>query len=203
MTRRRFRRDPTHALFADQSQSIPDNLVALFGRIRAWNYSAETARSAVGCSPRSGSETVASQAEHRCRPASRLRSLRSARSSSGVRFLRLTCRAADGPTQPEMTQSRPPRRAGPRRGVGKRSPNKRPNTPLSPASLPGFGKRQGTSGRICSCGAVGVQPPLSGIPKQYPPLAVPTIVRQSEQDDIESSRVQPFDEPRRQVFDQI
>ena len=60
MTRRRFRRDPTHALFADQSQSIPDNLVALFGRIRPWNYSAETARSAVGCSPRSGSETVAS-----------------------------------------------------------------------------------------------------------------------------------------------
>src|SRR6202045_2991588 len=83
----------------------------------------------------------------------------------GVRFLRLTCRAADGPAQPEMTQSRPPRRAGPRRGVGKRSPNKRPNTPLSPASLPGFGKRQGTSGRICSCGAVGVQPPLSGIPR--------------------------------------
>jgi hypothetical protein len=35
LTRRRFRRDPTHALFADQSQSIPDNLVALFGRIRA------------------------------------------------------------------------------------------------------------------------------------------------------------------------
>jgi hypothetical protein len=60
LTRRRFRRDPTHALFADQSQSIPDNLVALFGRTRAWNYSAETARSAVGCSPRSGSETVAS-----------------------------------------------------------------------------------------------------------------------------------------------
>src|SRR6202040_2116231 len=26
-------------------------------------------------------------------------------------------------------------------------------------------KRQGTSGRICSCGAVGVQPPLSGIPR--------------------------------------
>src|ERR1700720_4718740 len=46
LTRRRFRRDPTHALFADQSQSIPDNLVALFGRIRAWNYSAETAQSA-------------------------------------------------------------------------------------------------------------------------------------------------------------
>jgi hypothetical protein len=32
---------PTHALFADQSHSIPDNLVALLGRIRAWNYSAE------------------------------------------------------------------------------------------------------------------------------------------------------------------
>jgi hypothetical protein len=46
LTRRRFHRDPTHALFADQSQSIPDNLVALFGRIRAWNYSAETAQSA-------------------------------------------------------------------------------------------------------------------------------------------------------------
>src|SRR5580704_4309515 len=68
---------------ADQNHSIPDNLVALFGRIRAWNYSAETARSAVGCSPRSGSETVASQAEHCCHPASRLRSFRSARSSSG------------------------------------------------------------------------------------------------------------------------
>src|ERR1700751_1644432 len=40
--RRRFRRDPTHALFADQSQSIPDNVVALFGRIRAWNCSAQT-----------------------------------------------------------------------------------------------------------------------------------------------------------------
>jgi hypothetical protein len=41
LTRRRFRRDPTHALFADQSQSIPENLVALFGRIRACNYSAD------------------------------------------------------------------------------------------------------------------------------------------------------------------
>jgi hypothetical protein len=39
LTRRRFRRDPTHALFADQSHSFPDNLVALFGWIRAWNYS--------------------------------------------------------------------------------------------------------------------------------------------------------------------
>src|ERR1700732_3481911 len=114
LTWRRFRRDPTHALFTDQSQSIPDNLVALFGRIRAWNYSAETARSAVGCSPRSGSETVASQAEHCCHPASRLRSFRSVRSSSGVRFLRLSCRAADGPAQPEMTRSRHLTR-GPRR----------------------------------------------------------------------------------------
>ena len=34
----------THALFADQSQSIPDNLVALFGRIRAWNSSVARAR---------------------------------------------------------------------------------------------------------------------------------------------------------------
>src|ERR1700719_147817 len=79
--------DPTHALFADQSHSFPDNLVALFGRIRAWNYSAETARSAVGCSPRSGSETVASQAEHCCHPASRSRSFSSARSSSGSPLL--------------------------------------------------------------------------------------------------------------------
>src|ERR1700731_4118665 len=38
--------DPTHALFADQSQSIPDNLVSLLGQIRAWNYLADTARSA-------------------------------------------------------------------------------------------------------------------------------------------------------------
>src|SRR5580704_6809411 len=50
---------------ADQNHSIPDNLVALFGRIRAWNYSAETARSAVGCSPRSGSETVAAASRGR------------------------------------------------------------------------------------------------------------------------------------------
>jgi hypothetical protein len=59
LTRRRFRRDPTHALFADQSQSIPDNVMALFGLIGAWNYSAETACSAVGgSSSRSGSESV-------------------------------------------------------------------------------------------------------------------------------------------------
>src|SRR6516162_7875698 len=35
--------DPTHALFANQSHSIPDNLVALLGHSRAWNYSAENA----------------------------------------------------------------------------------------------------------------------------------------------------------------
>src|SRR6202043_1188676 len=46
LTRRRFRRDPTHALFADQSHSFPDNLVALLGQIGAWNYSADTARAA-------------------------------------------------------------------------------------------------------------------------------------------------------------
>src|ERR1700737_4383592 len=39
LTRRRFRRDPTHALFADQSHSFPDNLVALLGPIRAWHCS--------------------------------------------------------------------------------------------------------------------------------------------------------------------
>jgi hypothetical protein len=44
--------------FADRSQSIPDSLMALLSRTRAWNYSAETARSAVGCSPCSGSERV-------------------------------------------------------------------------------------------------------------------------------------------------
>ena len=31
--------DPTHALFAHQSHSIPDNLVALLGAVRAWNCS--------------------------------------------------------------------------------------------------------------------------------------------------------------------
>src|SRR4029077_2530006 len=39
LTRRRFRRDPTDALFADQSQSILDNLVALCGETSAWNCS--------------------------------------------------------------------------------------------------------------------------------------------------------------------
>src|SRR5438067_2231748 len=40
--------DHTHALFADQSHSIPDNLVALLGSIRAWHCSTENARAAVG-----------------------------------------------------------------------------------------------------------------------------------------------------------
>jgi hypothetical protein len=31
----------THALFAEQSHSIPDNLVALLGAVQAWNCSAE------------------------------------------------------------------------------------------------------------------------------------------------------------------
>jgi hypothetical protein len=39
LTRRQFRRDPTDALFADQSQSILDNLVALLGQSSAWNCS--------------------------------------------------------------------------------------------------------------------------------------------------------------------
>src|SRR4029077_12360700 len=43
LTRRQFRRDPTDALFADQSQSILDNLVALLRRSRAWNCSVGTA----------------------------------------------------------------------------------------------------------------------------------------------------------------
>ena len=36
----------TDALFADQSHSIRDNLMALLGHSRAWNCSAETARAA-------------------------------------------------------------------------------------------------------------------------------------------------------------
>src|SRR5215469_10459014 len=35
--------DPTHALFAAQSHSIVDNLVALFEHSRAWNCSGKTA----------------------------------------------------------------------------------------------------------------------------------------------------------------
>src|ERR1700757_4106196 len=107
LTWRRFRHDPTHALFADQSQSIPDNLVALFGRVRAWNYSAETARSAVGCSPRSGSKPSPQQAEYCCHPASRLRSFRSARSSSGSPLLEVDrprrSRAATAGDDPKAT----------------------------------------------------------------------------------------------------
>src|SRR5215469_3065371 len=36
--------DPTHALFAAQSHSIVDNLVALFDHSRAWNCSAARTR---------------------------------------------------------------------------------------------------------------------------------------------------------------
>src|SRR6202035_4038253 len=99
LTRRRFRRDPTHALFADQSHSIPDNLVALFGRMRAWNYSAETARSAVKVSTEQVQRVVIRPAGDGSR--GRLARVRGV----GVRLSRLTCRAADRPAQPEMTQS--------------------------------------------------------------------------------------------------
>src|SRR5205823_12311649 len=37
----------THALFADQSHSIPDNLMTLLRHHRAWNSSAETTPSAL------------------------------------------------------------------------------------------------------------------------------------------------------------
>src|SRR6202007_182147 len=40
--------DHTHALVAEQSQSFPDNLVALLGHCRAWNCSAQNAWSAAG-----------------------------------------------------------------------------------------------------------------------------------------------------------
>jgi hypothetical protein len=36
----RLEGDPTHALLSGQSQSIRDNVMALFGAIRAWNCSA-------------------------------------------------------------------------------------------------------------------------------------------------------------------
>src|SRR5580700_7150389 len=106
LTRRRFRRDPTHALFADQSQSIPDNLVALFGRIRAWNYSAETRTICGGL-------FAAQRVRNRRLSKPNTVVIRRARYGAlgrldrvrGVRFLRLTCRAADGPAQPEMTHS--------------------------------------------------------------------------------------------------
>jgi hypothetical protein len=39
--------DHTHALVAAQSQSFPDNPLALLGEVRAWNCSAQK-RSAVG-----------------------------------------------------------------------------------------------------------------------------------------------------------
>src|ERR1700747_3501041 len=46
LTRRQFRRDTTDALFADQSQSIPDNLMELIGpELSACNGATEAARS--------------------------------------------------------------------------------------------------------------------------------------------------------------
>src|ERR1700746_120581 len=49
-TRRRGPPVPhTHALFADQSQSIPDNLMALLGAVRAWHCSGKAARVPVAC----------------------------------------------------------------------------------------------------------------------------------------------------------
>src|SRR5580692_6239095 len=99
LTRRRFRRDPTHALFADQSQSIPDNLVALLGQIRAWNYLADTARSA--------GSLFASQRVRKLNRARRTRwhpvgggSLNRLARVRRVRLVRLTCHAAERPAQP-------------------------------------------------------------------------------------------------------
>jgi len=66
----------------------------------------ETARSAVGRSPRSRSESFNSAILTRCHGAGGGRIARSARSGLQgwrVRLLRLTCRAADQPAQPEMT----------------------------------------------------------------------------------------------------
>src|SRR5215468_7695266 len=54
LTRRQFRRAPTDALFADQSQSILDNLLALLRRSRAWNCSAGNC----GCNERDQAGTV-------------------------------------------------------------------------------------------------------------------------------------------------
>src|SRR5262249_28709087 len=52
--------DPTHALFAAQSHSIVDNLVALFEHSRAWNCSSDI----LGCR-RIPSNRVARGAAHR------------------------------------------------------------------------------------------------------------------------------------------
>src|ERR1700726_276387 len=40
LSRRGCAGDHTHALFPEQSHSFPDNVMALFGAIRAWNCSA-------------------------------------------------------------------------------------------------------------------------------------------------------------------
>jgi len=50
LTRRQFRRDPTDALFAEQSQSILDNLVVLLRCRRAWNCSGGNAAALSGIS---------------------------------------------------------------------------------------------------------------------------------------------------------
>src|SRR3984893_13845268 len=94
-------RDLTHALFADQSHSFPDNLVALLGQIGAWNYSADTARSA--------GSLFASQ---RVRKLNRARLTRWHPVGGGSlsrlgrvprgRLRRLSCAVAEGPAQPEM-----------------------------------------------------------------------------------------------------
>ena len=42
LSRRGTAGDPTHALFAGQSHSIPDNVMALLGQLRAWNCSLGT-----------------------------------------------------------------------------------------------------------------------------------------------------------------
>jgi hypothetical protein len=55
------------AASSSQSHSIPDNVMALFGLIGAWNYSAETARSAVGGSPSSLKASLSKS--NSCRPA--------------------------------------------------------------------------------------------------------------------------------------
>ena len=56
--RRRFRRDPTHALLADQSHSIPDNLMALLRRSGAWNCSTGNCGCTERISSHSSEETM-------------------------------------------------------------------------------------------------------------------------------------------------
>ena len=82
----------------------------------------ETARSAVGSSPRSRSESFNSAILTRCHAAGGCRIARSARSGSQgwrVCLWRLTCRAADQPAQPEMTHSEPSGVAAPHLPAGR------------------------------------------------------------------------------------